>query len=220
MKKLAVFDLDGTLHHTELALAPAIAMAVSDITGREAPSFEEINSLYGEPLEVFCRKLTGTDGQEAYSRFMERVRYHQALTIPRQGALYAGTREMLEKLSEEGFDLAVLSNAHQNYIHEVTEALGIKGLFVMLQGRSGEASKTARLAEMIDGYDFAVMAGDRYHDIQAALENSIPAIACAYGYGSEKEHEGAVSVEEPMQIVQVVRDMLFSFQATFELERY
>jgi FMN phosphatase YigB (HAD superfamily) len=53
MKKLVVFDLDGTLHHTEYALAPAVAMAVADVTGREEPSYKLINSLYGEPLEMF-----------------------------------------------------------------------------------------------------------------------------------------------------------------------
>ncbi len=37
MTKLAVFDLDGTLHHTELALAPAIARATADITGGGEP---------------------------------------------------------------------------------------------------------------------------------------------------------------------------------------
>ena len=37
LRKLAVFDLDGTLHHTELALAPAIARAASEVTGAAEP---------------------------------------------------------------------------------------------------------------------------------------------------------------------------------------
>lgn len=207
MRKLAVFDLDGTLHHTEMALAPAIADAAAEVTGGEKPSFELINSLYGEPLEEFCRVLTGKNDMNSFNFFMNRVQYHQALTIPEKGSLYPGTREMLEALKERDFDLAVLSNAHLDYIETVTETLGIKHLFIKLQGRSEDSSKTARLAEIIKRYDFAVMAGDRYHDIQAAMENSIPGIACCYGYGSKEEYLGAVPVNAPLEIVEAIEKL-------------
>lgn len=208
MKKLAVFDLDGTLHHTELALAPAIARAASDITGLPEPSYELINSLYGEPLEEFCRELTGKCDQETFAKFMARVRHHQSITIPEMGELYPGTVEMLRKLKEMGFDLAVLSNAHLDYMEEVTENLGIRHLFMVLVGRGAEASKTERLRKLSEGYDFSVMAGDRYHDVQAALELGIPAIACAYGYGDPSEHRGALKADSAADILELIEELL------------
>jgi len=208
MKKLVVFDLDGTLHHTERALAPAIARAAADITGDAEPEYGRINALYGEPLEIFCRELTGRDDQETFQSFMGRVRFHQAKTIPESGELYPGVREMLKHLKDSGFDLAVLSNAHMDYIEEVTEQLGIRDCFFILSARSSESSKTARLAELSSGYDFTVMVGDRYHDIQAALENSIPAIACSYGYGSSREHAGAAVVKGAEEIPELINRML------------
>ena len=210
MKKLAVFDLDGTLHHTELALAPAIARAVSDITGEAEPSCKLINSLYGEPLEIFSRTLVGSDEPAICKRFIERVQFHQAITLPAQGALYPGVKQMLFDMKDMGFDLAVLSNAHMNYIVLVTETLGIKDCFMRLKGRSDEASKTARLSELSRGYDFTVMVGDRYHDIQAGLENSLPVIACSYGYGAEEEYRGATSVDSAAEIVPLVEKMISS----------
>ncbi len=208
MKKLAVFDLDGTLHHTEHALAPAIAMAAADITGGEEPSYKLINSLYGEPLEMFCKVLTGSDDEDNCSKFTERVQFHQARTLPLSGKLYPGVFPMLAELLELGFDLAVLSNAHREYIVLVTETLGIRENFSSLIGRTDEASKTGRLTEMIKGYDFAVMVGDRYHDIQAGLENQLPVIACSYGYGSAEEHQGAITVECVEEIVPLIKKML------------
>lgn len=208
MKRLAVFDLDGTLHHTELALAPAIARAASDITGEPEPSYKLINSLYGEPLEDFCRILTGRTDAITFRKFMERVCYHQSITIPQTGALYPGVKGMLEKLKNMGFDLAVLSNAHTDYIEEVTLSLGIRDFFVLMKGRGEEASKTERLRELGKGYDFIVMIGDRYHDVQAALENTFPAIACEYGYGNEEEHAGALKAENPARIVEIVKNLL------------
>ncbi len=208
MKKLAVFDLDGTLHHTELALAPAIARAVADITGKPEPAYEAVNALYGEPLEIFCKVLLGTQEPEVSKRFIHQVQLHQARTLPVDGQLYPGVVEMLEELRSMGFDLAVLSNAHMQYLNLVTETLGIRKLFVKLTGRTEEASKTARLAKLSWGYDFTVMIGDRYHDIQAGLENSLPVIACSYGYGSAEEHKGAVCVVSADQIAPLIKIML------------
>ena len=192
MRKLAVFDLDGTLHHTELALAPAIARAASEVTGAAEPDYALVNALYGEPLEVFCRALTGKDDAETCRKFMERVRFHQAVTLPLHGELYPGVKQMLQSMLNRGYDLAILSNAHLEYINLVTETLCIKNCFAEMVGRTNGGSKTARLAVLGRGYDFTVMIGDRYHDIQAALENSFPAIACLYGYGSAAEHLGAI----------------------------
>jgi phosphoglycolate phosphatase-like HAD superfamily hydrolase len=208
MKKLIVFDLDGTLHHTELALAPAIATAVASITGEPEPSFALVNSLYGEPLEVFCKILLGTDEESVCRRFKKQVQKQQARTLPSNGKLYSGVTEMLSELQAMEFDLAILSNAHLEYIHLVTDTLEIRRCFKRLRGRSDESSKAARLAEMSTGYDFTVMVGDRYHDIQAGLENSFPIIACSYGYGSSEEHKGAITVDSAAQIVPEVRKLI------------
>ncbi len=208
MKKLAVFDLDGTLHHTELALAPAIARAASDVTGEAEPPYDLVNSLYGEPLEVFCKVLAGSDEPAVCKRFFERVQFHQAITLPASGALYPGVKAMLSNLQIRGFDLAVLSNAHTDYIILVTETLGIKHYFTRLTGRSEDASKTARLAELSRGYDFTVMVGDRYHDIRAGLENSLPVIACSYGYGTDMEHEGVNCADAVDKIVPLIEKLI------------
>lgn len=208
MKKLAVFDLDGTLHHTEFALAPAIARAVAEITGEAEPPYSLINSLYGEPLEMFCKVLAGTDEPDLCKEFAERLQFHQAITLPARGKLYPGVEQMLKELLTMGFDLAVLSNAHREYIVLVTETLGINDFFISLTGRTDEASKTARLAELSRDYDFTVMIGDRYHDIQAGQENAIPAIACTYGYGSVGEHRGATTVDFVEEIVPLIEKLV------------
>ncbi len=208
MRKLAVFDLDGTLHHTEKALAPAIARAVSDVTGGSEPPFDRINSLYGEPLEEFCSELTGKTDGETFRLFMERVRHHQSRTIPEFGELYPGVVDMLRTLQEEGFELAMLSNAHSDYMEEVTASLGIRRFFTALRGRGEEASKTPRLRELAQGTDFTVMVGDRYHDIQAAIEVGVPAIACKYGYGSDDEHEGGIPAHSPGEIPGIIELLL------------
>ncbi|MBN2585765.1 MAG: HAD family hydrolase [Candidatus Fermentibacteraceae bacterium] len=204
-----IFDLDGTLHCTEKALVPAIRMAMADL-GFPPASAEVINALYGEPLEVFSRVLLSDEGKY-HADFQRSIRKHQRTTLPRSGALYPGTLDMLEELRIMGMILAVCSNAGLDYIGLVTRSLGIIDLFRFLVGRDGQASKADRVAGIIEdsGTPFNVMVGDRYHDIQAAAENGIPSIGCLYGYGGEGEMaDSDRQVASPPEIPKVVRELL------------
>ncbi len=207
-KGTVIFDLDGTLHHTEKALVPAIRSAMADL-GFTPAMPEVINALYGEPLEIFCRTLTGDAG--LVKEFRSALRKHQAGTIPRQGALYPGTKKMLEELTAAGFVPAICSNAGTDYIRLVTETLGIARFFPVIAGRDGNISKTGRVGRIIRDTraESAVMVGDRYHDFQAAKENGIPSIGCLYGYGSSEELTAADAlVENPGEIPRTVITLL------------
>jgi len=192
---LAVFDLDGTLHHTEKALLPAIRSALEEI-GVTGIDDDRINSLYGEPLEVFASELLGRGGGDA-DAFREGIRRHQRITLPEYGELYPGVGEMLSEASSSGWTLAVLSNAGLDYIELVTSTLDIRRYFGHLRGRDGgDGRKTARLLDLMTetGCSLAVMSGDRYHDIEASIEAGIPSIGCAYGYGAPFEISRATHI--------------------------
>ncbi len=212
IRKTAIFDLDGTLHHTEKALVPAIQMAMSDL-GFQPAAPADINALYGEPLEIFCRKLLNSN-DETCREFRNGIRSYQTITLHEKGALYPGTREMLSALQAMGFDLAICSNADLDYIELVTSSLGIADMFSLLEGKDDHASKTRRVKKIIENNrsSFSVMIGDRYHDINAAAENGIPSIGCLYGYGDQAEIQKADHpVSSPIEIADVVRMLLKKF---------
>ena len=212
MEKTVIFDLDGTLHHTEKALLPAIHRAVEEMGAPPADS-AVINSLYGEPLEVFCRVLLG-GRMDNCSDFRNSIKKHQKITLPETGALYPGTVEMLDRLKGMDLSLCICSNAGLDYIRLVTSTLGIEDRFQLyLSGIDGNRSKKDRVEEIVSnfGRDFAVMAGDRYHDIQAAISNGIFSIGCLYGYGQSSETaEADRTVETADEITQAVRDLMES----------
>ncbi len=200
---LAVFDLDGTLHRTEMALLPAIRLALRDV-GAPQPSEREILALFGEPMEVFCGTMLADP--DSWGPFRDGVRRHQAVTVPESGESFPGTGEMLRRLREKGWTLAVCSNSGLGYIELVTGALGLGHLFDHLRGTRGEASKTVRVGGLLatGEYEAAFMAGDRYHDVEAGVENGIASIGCAYGYGAPEELEQAdFVVGSPLEILDV-----------------
>jgi phosphoglycolate phosphatase len=189
---IAAFDLDGTLHWTEKALVPAIQRAMEDM-GSEPASAERINSLYGEPLEEFCRRLLGAGPGEDCLRFRRGIARHQRKTLPELGRLYPGVEELLERLSAGGVSMAIISNAGEEYIRLVLDSLGIAASFDRLLGADTGLSKAARLRGLLDSDEWrsAVMVGDRYHDLQAAASCGVPSIGCRYGYGGDREMDAA-----------------------------
>ena len=206
---MVIFDLDGTLHFTEKALVPAINMAITDL-GFPPADAEDINALYGEPLEVFCKMLLD-DSKENCKAFRDGIRRHQRVTLPERGELYPGIQKMLQEISELGFTLAICSNAGMEYIELVTGSLGIRRMFSILLGRDGHASKTNRVKEIIrtTGSHLTVMVGDRYHDIEAARENGIQSIGCTYGYGKQEEMDRAdYLVNSPSEITDILRNLI------------
>ena len=204
-----IFDLDGTLHHTEKALVPAIQMAMEDL-GFQPAAPSSINALYGEPLEIFCQKLLKCSA-ETCRKFRNGIRRYQKITLPAKGELYPGTHEMLSDLKGMDFKLAICSNAGLSYIELVTGSLGIADMFSLFEGRDGQASKTSRIGSILSstGSSFTVMVGDRYHDIEGAEENSIPSIGCLYGYGKPEEMQKAdYTVSSPFEIVDIIRNLM------------
>ncbi len=190
-------------------------MAMADL-GFEPAAPDRINELYGEPLEIFCQKLLGCD-EITCRAFRDGIRKHQNTYLPEKGELYSGTLEMLQELTNMGFNLAVCSNAGSDYIELVLSSLGISGFFSILQGRDGYASKTRRIKRIINRTDssFTVMTGDRYHDIEAARENAIPSIGCLYGYGKPEEMRKAdYTVSRPSEIVEVMKIIMETIQGT------
>ena len=199
---LAAFDLDGTLHWTEKALVPAIQRAMEDMGVDPAPA-ERINSLYGEPLEEFCRLLLGRGPGSDCHLFRLGIRRHQKRTLPLSGELYPGVRELLERLRKAGASMAVISNAGEDYIRLVLNSFGIGDYFQSLLGADTGLSKALRLRSLLEpgNWAAAVMVGDRYHDLEAAERNGVPSIGCLYGYGSREELEPAdILVESPAEV--------------------
>lgn len=186
LRKLAVFDLDGTLHDSSAALTPALSMAMSEV-GVEPPDGASIESLYGQPLEILLPALVPDPSlRPAFREALVRI---QTRTVQESGRAYPGVPGMLSELRAAGWRTAVCSNAGRAYVVMVLEALGISGLLDRAEGLGGNRSKAGSLRALIEAESpcFAVMTGDRYLDFEAARENRIPSIGCTWGFGEASE---------------------------------
>ena len=191
-----IFDYDGTLHNSMLTYAPAFRdtmkwlsdsgyIADRQYTDKEISYWLGFNStdMWGN----FHPELDITIRETARKKLGENMAHR---LDSGEGALYTGAEEMLTALKDAGHTLIFLSNCRIRYMERA------KRLFHL--------EKWIDHFYCCEEYDFIpkyeifrrfspehkgeyIVVGDRFHDIETAVQNGLRSIGCAYGYGSVDE---------------------------------
>ncbi len=208
---LVIFDLDGTLFNSETSVLPAVQEALKNV-GLPPSDDDFILSLMGEKTHDFCTELLssyGKEGMDIYGDFLDALWVSEAKHIRMNGQLYEGVETVLKILSERGHTLAICSNATDEYIVHILETRGIREYFGYIKSAENMVDKAAGIRELMDTVEHskAVMVGDRRHDIEAAVANSIVFIGAMYGYGSQEIRDAEYTAEYPSEILEIVEGL-------------
>ncbi len=216
MKRLAVFDLDGTLLNTIGDLAEACNYMLS-LRGLGSHTREEYARMVGNGiLNLVKRALPEELRTEEYSEAARRdfVAYYTE-HIDHYTHAYDGIREVLHTLQDEGWTLAVASNKFdegtQKLVRSIFPEIAFKAVYgnkegfplkpdaALLDLIMKECSATAATTWMI---------GDSGVDIQTAKNAGVRSIGCTWGFRPriELEQFGAdIIVDTPSEILQILR---------------
>ena len=203
-----LFDLDGTLTDSAEGILRCVQYALEQC-GTPEPNAEKLRSFIGPPLldsfQEFCgmpparaafaveqyRKRFSTVG------LLENAVYHSGTDEPIE--FYDGIPELLEKLREHGYVLAVATSKPEVYTLRILEHFDLSRYFTVVAGcdihRAGETkADMIRLALRRLGLPEqeppqTVMIGDRKHDVLGARECRVPCIGVRYGYAEAGELE-------------------------------
>lgn len=185
---LLIFDLDGTLFHTETVSIPAVQGALR-AAGYDEPNQETIVDFFGRPASEFHAWLSAT-----YPGISPEVAASidawELRMVRERGALYPGVLEMLAELRASYAHLAICSNGPQAYVELVAQVHGLAPFFDALRWRRNEdTGKAAMVRELVAQFSCprGAVIGDRHDDIAAAHANGLFAIASGYGYGHAHE---------------------------------
>lgn len=193
MKPLVIFDLDGTLLNTIPDLKNAVNHALM-LQNLPQKSLEDVRRAIGNGVGFLVKKnLPHNVSNEQFKKALDdfQTYYHahaRVLTRP-----YKGMREMLTKLKEKGFLLAVCTNKSQDLARELITHFS-PGLFDFIQG-SVSFLKRKPDGEMIDYIvqklqvkkSFITYVGDTEVDFQTAQNAGINCKLVLYGYRREDE---------------------------------
>ena len=163
----------------------------------------------GPPLYDMFRELYGLNdalGNEAVRLYRER---YQPTGIW-ECAPYPGIVELLKKLREAGYLLAVATSKPTPSALRILERYQMESLFDFICGSEfdGTRSKKSEVVKAVLEHfeiqkcpDQALMIGDRKYDVLGASAVGVPCLGVRYGYGEpgELEEAGAIVVVDSIK---------------------
>ncbi|MDT2849426.1 HAD-IA family hydrolase [Vagococcus carniphilus] len=211
MRKIILFDLDGTLIESGKGIVKSLQYAIDKLK-LPYQTDEALQVFIGPPLlEQFMSyfKIPEEKGKKAVELYHDR--YHPIGLF--EAKPYDGIDFLLKKLQEENYVLGVASSKPEYLVKEVLEHFDFTQYFEVIVG-SGEGSlrntKSAVIKEALSrlsadkSADQIWMVGDKEHDVLGAREEEIPCISVLYGYGTKEE----LKAVQPLKIVDSTQELL------------
>lgn len=205
--KLVLFDFDGTVIDNSEGIFNCIRYALEKL-GLPVPEEKILRRFVGPSLfdsfRAYCE-----DDQEKAERFVALYRERYAPVGISECRLYDGMRELLTRLKEDGYSVAVCSGKPYDFVKKIIHTLEMDELFggCFCPGfapvNSDKAGLILAAAEHFGvAKEQTLMVGDRRFDIEAAKKAGVASLGVRYGFAEPGELEAAgadrivASVEE------------------------
>lgn len=214
MKKLLIFDLDGTILNTldDLAASTNYALEQNSMPKR---SLEEVRAFVGNGIrKLIERAVPGGSSEAEKKAVLESFTTHYKAHSADKTRPYKGIPEVLAQLKIQGFQLAVVSNKADFAVQSLCETY-FPGTFTFVVGeREGIRRKPApdSIYEVLEQLNIpkeeAVYIGDSDVDAETAKNAGIDLIAVTWGFRDREvlEAMGAkVFAQTPKEILAVLQ---------------
>lgn len=199
-----IFDLDGTLLDTMEDLTDSVNYAMEKF-GFPLHTIEEIRSFVGNGApKLIERSIPQGKENPSYDAVLAAFKEHYAAHCEDKTNPYAGIMELLAKLKDKGYRMAVVSNKFDGAVKRLCE----KYFGGYLEAAIGESADVKRkpapdtvyraLRELSCDNSRAVYVGDSEVDIQTAKNASLPCISVTWGFRTAGQLKAAGADEKLM----------------------
>ncbi|MDR1885637.1 MAG: HAD hydrolase-like protein [Synergistaceae bacterium] len=209
MRKLAVFDIDGTLHWTEV-MSREVYGTVMPMFGLEPPTDETLFSTYGCTSDKILDILGIERFPDLREAFLRELEAEEVRQMPLVGKCYEGAIETLRLLRDDRVEAALCSMCPTVYMDAFADSFGIGELIRYRRDESDGSDKGKLLESLIveSSADRAVMVGDRHFDIEAARFCGVPFIGCTYGYAPDEIKGADIAVRTAKELYAAITDLM------------
>ncbi len=197
MKKLILYDLDGTLVDTRQDIINGVRYALKELNGPDLTD-EEIKDCVGTGLHALIRQVfrlpadrQRAEDEKLADRGAQLYREHYKKHMLDHSRLYPGARNFLEHF--KGRKQAVITNKPNPFSAQILGALGVADYFIaILTGDNGlpfkpDPAAIHHLMEETDATEAETLfVGDSLIDIQAARNAGVEVVTLTHGFTAEK----------------------------------
>lgn len=211
MKKIVIFDLDGTLLNTLDDLADSTNYALSKF-GYPTRTIEEVRQFVGNGVaKLIERAIPNGKNNPNFEKCLSIFKENYAQNMYNKTAPYNGIIEMLSNLKSKGIKIAVVSNKFDLAVKELCKKY-FEGFIDFAAGENeaqGIKKKPApdTVISVLTEFNFApedaVYVGDSDVDIMTAKNSKMPCISVTWGFRDEKfllENGATILINAPSEI--------------------
>lgn len=183
---LLVFDWDGTLIDSKAQIVNCMQATILSLQ-LDPRSDIQISNIIGLGLEEAIRSLYPKVASKVISQTAQKYREHYLTKDKTPSPLFDGTTEVLNSLSESGFDLAIATGKSRRGLDKGLIDTGLKGYFPITRCADETRSKPhpQMLEEILVDHNTeasnALMIGDSEYDLQLANNTKVDSLAVSYG---------------------------------------
>lgn len=209
MKRLAIYDCDGTLADSQANICTAMGLCFAE-AGLPAPARQAVLAVVGLSLpEAMARLVADADHDALAARYKHHFQTMRGDGRLEHEPLYEGIAKALAELSDAGWLLGIATGKSDRGLGLLLEAHGIAAHFVTLQTADRHPSKphpsmiATAMVEAGASPETTVMIGDTLWDMEMARAADVRAIGVAWGYHSAAElFEGGAELvlDDPSEI--------------------
>lgn len=210
-KKLAIFDLDGTLANTIEDLATAVNYGLIKL-GYPIHHVDKYNNFVGNGVMKLCERALPEGKSESLPELYDIFNAFYENHCMDKTREYTGITELLRQLSHSNVDIAVASNKTEVFTQKILIKLFPYIKFLKILGSCEERPKKPSpdiIYEIIGNREYSeiYMIGDSNVDIMTAKNAGIKSIGCLWGFRTEDELRKAGAdyiVSNPSEIKKII----------------
>ncbi|MGD8910092.1 MAG: HAD-IA family hydrolase [Chromatiales bacterium] len=184
--ELLIFDWDGTLMDSEARIVACVEAAVEDL-GLTSPGHDAIRNIIGLGLREAVHSLFPDANERLHLDIAEHYRAHFFSSKKVPSELFEGAREVIERLYQSGYMLAVATGKGRSGLNQALDSTGLGAFFHATRTADETFSKPhpEMLHQILDELgimpDQALMIGDTEYDLQMAANACISSLGVDYG---------------------------------------
>lgn len=217
MKKLLIFDLDGTLADTLPTLTESMNSVLAECSYPLVDDAHVCRSI-GNGMLMLCRRCVPAefyDDENIYMPFLAKYKEAYARNYLDLDEPYDGLIETIAELKARGYTVASLSNKPHRYTVDIVEKLFGKGTFAdvrgMIEGVPTKPDPTSFL-DIAKSLGFTaentIMIGDSEPDINVANNAGAECISVSWGYRTREQLTAAGAktiIDTPKELLEILK---------------